>query len=225
MKKYNFIFSIVVLSFVHGINSQEEVSNMPEKTEVTVIEDLMREHGLLRRILLIYEHCASCLEHKKTFDHHILKQAGTLIQTFIENYHEKLEEEYIFPKVRTLSTFNDTIDTLIEQHNAGRKLTRHILSLLNAPHSIHTNRKIAHALQDFIHMYRAHAAREDTIIFPAIHMILSAQDYHELGELFEKIETEKFGDHGFEHILRTVEHLEQSLGIYELKQYTPQLQG
>lgn len=74
----------------------------------------------------------------------------------------------------------------------------------------------------FIQMYDSHSAREDTVIFPAFHQLVPPDVYNALGEKFEEIEEEKFGENGFENILAQVEEIEKALGIYNLDQYTIQ---
>ena len=66
-------------------------------------------------------------------------------------------------------------------------------------------------------MYRPHAAREDTVLFPAFHAMLSAKEYDRLGDLFEDKENELFGKNGFKSTVNKVADLEKSLGIYELR--------
>jgi hypothetical protein len=68
-------------------------------------------------------------------------------------------------------------------------------------------------------MYRPHEAREDTILFPALHEIVSAHEYAALGEDFEKKEHELFGDEGFEKMVDRVAGIEKSMGIYDLAQF------
>jgi hypothetical protein len=46
-------------------------------------------------------------------------------------------------------------------------------------------------------MYSPYEAREDTVLFPAFHGIVSAHEFDSLGEDFEKKEDEFFGDDGF----------------------------
>lgn len=70
-------------------------------------------------------------------------------------------------------------------------------------------------------MYDPHSAREDTVIFPAFHKLVPAQEFKELGERFEEIEEQKFGENGFEHIVNEVANIEKVLGIYNLAQFTP----
>jgi hemerythrin-like domain-containing protein len=70
-------------------------------------------------------------------------------------------------------------------------------------------------------MYRPHAAREDTVLFPAVHRIVSAKEYDALGDVFEDKEHELFGPEGFEKMVGQVEEMEKALGLYDLAQFTP----
>jgi hemerythrin-like domain-containing protein len=69
-------------------------------------------------------------------------------------------------------------------------------------------------------MYRPHEAREDTVLFPALHKIVPAKQLKELGEQFEKEEDRLFGEAGFEKTVEQVAAIEKQLGIYDLTQFT-----
>ncbi|HUE67519.1 MAG TPA: hypothetical protein VMP38_05000, partial [Candidatus Acidoferrum sp.] len=81
--------------------------------------------------------------------------------------------------------------------------------------------KLVETMRLFIRMYRPHEAREDTVLFPAFRSILKPKEFEALGEQFEDKEHELFGKEGFEGIVVQVGKLEQTLGIYELDQFTP----
>ena len=81
--------------------------------------------------------------------------------------------------------------------------------------------KVAEAMRQFNRMYAPHEAREDTVLFPAFHGIVSAHEYDALGEDFEKKENQLFGDDGFEKMVDKVAGIEKTLGIYDLSQFTP----
>jgi hypothetical protein len=70
-------------------------------------------------------------------------------------------------------------------------------------------------------MYRPHAAREDTVLFPAFRELLGGDAYRELGEQLEDGEHARFGEHGFENTVAEVARLEATLGIADLAQFTP----
>src|SRR5262245_23141396 len=66
----------------------------PDAKEVTAAEDLMREHGILRRALLVYSSAASRL--RKGSPQMLpmdIQRTATLFRTFGEDYHERLIEE------------------------------------------------------------------------------------------------------------------------------------
>ena len=69
-------------------------------------------------------------------------------------------------------------------------------------------------------MYRPHAAREDTVLFPAFAELVGRAACRELGEQFEEREHALFGEHGFSDVVREVADLEQTLGIYDLARFT-----
>ncbi len=187
--------------------------------EVSPVEDLMREHGLLNRVLLIYEACGRRLAEKR-FDPAVLNQAAGIIKQFIEDYHEKLEEDYLFPRFEKAGKLVDLVSVLRTQHAAGRKVTARLLQASTGK-ARGRGRQILADIHQFIRMYRPHEAREDTVLFPALHSIISKNEYDSLGEDFEKKEHELFGKAGFEGMVDKVAELEKKLGIDDLARFTP----
>ena len=189
--------------------------------EVSPIEDLMREHGLLNRVLLLYEACGRRLASKTAFDPAVLNQAAGIIRDFIEGYHEKLEEDHLFPRFEKASKLTELVAVLRKQHAAGRSVTARILQATNGGKLRNVRRTLLRDLYAFSRMYRPHEAREDTVLFPALHSLVSRNEYDALGEDFEKKEHELFGKEGFEGMVVKVGELEKKLGIYELSRFTP----
>ncbi len=68
--------------------------------EVSPGEDLMREHGLLKRILLIYGEAIHRLKTKVELPPKAIADSAGIIRAFVEDYHEKLEEDHLFPRFR-----------------------------------------------------------------------------------------------------------------------------
>jgi hemerythrin-like domain-containing protein len=186
---------------------------------VSPMEDLMREHGLLDRALLVYEECAKRLEGGRDVPPSTVGATALLVRRFIEEYHEKLEEEHIFPRFEKANREAELVATLRSQHSAGRTLTLEIERL--APQGPSGRGSLAPALRAFIAMYRPHAAREDTVLFPAFHELVSPAEYEDLGEEFESKEHALFGAEGFEKCVAEVASLEREVGIYELAAFTP----
>ena len=80
---------------------------------------------------------------------------------------------------------------------------------------------LAAALRQFVRMYRPHAAREDTVLFPALRRVVSGHEYGALGEQFEDEEHRLFGEDGFEKVVDEVAQLERRLGLDDLARFTP----
>lgn len=204
----------------------DEKPKRPE--DLSPAEDLMREHGVLNRVLLIYDEHLRLLAAKQTFDGSLLVDAADVIRHFIEDYHEKLEEDFLFPRFRKANKLVSLVDTLLAQHKAGRDLTAQIRELASLPtlkyvtdKSVSDADKLADAMRSFLRMYRPHEAREDTVLFPAFRSIVSPHEYDALGDDFEKKADELFGDDGFFKVVAQVAELEKKLGIYDLAQFTP----
>jgi len=190
--------------------------------EITPPEDLMREHGVLDRVLLIYEAGLHGFGANEDFDPFVLLDGAQVVKEFIEDYHERAEEKELFPRFRRANKLTDLIDVLFRQHEAGRMLTRTIMQ--TAPGSRKDGddrRKLTVAIQAFIRMYRPHAAREDTELFPRLRELVSANEFDGIAEQFERDERERFGQDGFEKVVDRVARLERMIGINDLNQFTP----
>ncbi len=109
----------------------------------------------------------------------------------------------------------------LAHHRRGREITDFILVCTSAA-SLQPQRaaELARALEAFVLMYQEHTAREDTVVFPAWHRILSPAGYHEMGEKFEDIERRHFGKDGFEDAVGQIAAIETQLGLADLAQFT-----
>jgi hemerythrin-like domain-containing protein len=210
--------SVAVVS--HAWAENEKQGEQAE--EVTPPEDLMREDGVLDRVLLIYDTAISRLSANEDFDPSVISDSAKLVQDFIENYHEKSEEDFLFPRFRKANQLVDLVTTLLEQHQTGRKVTRNIIEVATQVRSEATaKRNCIGAMQAFVTMYRPHAAREDTVLFPKLRDIVSGHEFDAIGEEMEKREHQHFGEDGFENAVAQVAVLEKKVGLYDLTQFTP----
>ena len=193
-----------------------------ESVPVTATEDLMREHGVLRRILLVYEAGARRIGQGEDIDPAVFSQAAETMRDFIHDYHEKSEEEHVFPRFKKAGRMVELVDVLLVQHTAGRKLTERILQSAEPSRGNKEQRQaMIDAMQASITLYRPHAAREDTNIFPTLRSLMTPNEFEELGETLEKAETAKFGGDGFEKMAKRVEQIEKRIGTDDLAQVTP----
>jgi len=183
----------------------------------------MREHGVLRRVLLVYGEIARRLETTAEVDAGAIQRCAFLIRRFVEDYHERQEEEMVFPRFERAHKLVELVSVLRAQHQAGRKVTERVRGLATVQSLKDRERRLL--LRDellvFVRMYEPHAAREDTVLLPALHEIVSRSEYEALGEDFERRERRTFGGDGFEHAVADVEAIERAIGIENLAQFTP----
>jgi hemerythrin-like domain-containing protein len=214
--------SLVLPSALSAKGRSDKRGDEKNESEVTPPEDLMREHGVLDRLLLVYEAGLRKLTAKEDFDPVIMTNTAGIVRDFIENYHEKSEEEAVFPRFKKAGKMVPLVDTLLIQHDAGRRVTQAILQAApNSRKDADDRKRLIASVQSFITMYRPHAAREDTDLFPMLRSLVSAHEYDSMAEDFEKKEHQLFGEDGFGKMVDRVAQIEQAIGIYDLNQFTP----
>lgn len=198
----------------------------PTKTKATeggmpATERLMRDSGLLLRILAIYDAGGRRIGGGEDIEPTIFTQAAETMRDFVHGYHEKQQDEYIFARFKKDGRMVELVDVLQAQHAAGRKLTDRILEL--APKSATKNERQAmiEAMQASSVLYRPHVARELTDVWPTLRTLLTPNEFEELGLTLEKDEVEKLGKDGFDKMAKKVEALEKRIGINDLSQFTP----
>jgi len=191
--------------------------------DIPPTEDLMREHGVLRRILLVYEAAARRLAGQDALAVGAVSAAANVVRRFVEGYHEKLEEEFVLPTLEKVGKLGDLTKVIRVQHAAGRKLTDAILIATKSGKAAapEQRRALVAALQSFGRMYAAHAAWEDTELFPVFRAQFTEAQLRELGERFEEQEHKLLGSGGFEGSLKEVGDIETTLGVHDLAAYTP----
>jgi hemerythrin-like domain-containing protein len=194
-----------------------------DEVPVTPPEDLMREHGVLKRVLLIYREGIRRLEASEQLPADALHAGAAIIRSFIEDYHEQLEEQHVFPKLEQAGKLTDVTSVLRTQHARGRVLTDRVVAATSAGTALDQARREAleQDMSAFIRMYEPHEAREDTVVFPTLRQVLPAKEFRDMAEIFEDEEHRRFGQAGFEGVVDKVADIEKSLGIYDLSEFTP----
>jgi hemerythrin-like domain-containing protein len=198
----------------------------PTKTKaaeagIPATERLMRDSGMLLRILSIYETGGRRLGAGEDIEPTIFTQAAETMRDFVHGYHEKQEDEQIFPRFKKAGRMVELIDVLQAQGAAGQKLTAHILELAPKSGTKSERQAMIDTMQASIVLYRPHVARELTDVWPTLRTLLTPNEFDELGAALEKDEAEKLGKDGFDKAAKTVEALEKRLGINDLSLFTP----
>ena len=190
--------------------------------------DSTREHGVLKRVLLIYREGIRRLQAGEQDPAHALNTGAGIIRTFIEDYHEHLEEQVRLPRSSNGQANSPTSPPCCAPStSAAALLTDRVLAATTGAAALDqpARQALVQDMSAFIRMYEPHEAREDTVIFPALREVVPANEFRELAETFEDEEHRRFGQAGFQGVVDKVADIEKSLGIYDLSQFTPALQA
>jgi len=198
----------------------------PSKTKATeggipATERLMRDSGVLLRVLAIYEAGGRRLGGGEDIEPKIFGLAAETMRDFVHGYHEKQEDELVFPRFKKAGRMVELVDVMTAQHSAGRKLTDQVIELAPKSATKGERQAMIDAMQASIVLYRPHVARELTDVWPTLRTLLTPNEYDELSAALEKDEGEKLGKEGFDKVAKRVEALEKRIGINDLSQFTP----
>ncbi len=179
------------------------------------------QHAILDRILLVYEAGMRRAGQGEDIDPAVFEHSAGIVRDFIHDYHEKSEEELIFPRFKTAGRMVELVNVLVIQHAAGRKLTERILAAAPQARNREPREAMGRDIQAFIAMYRPHAAREETDLFPTLRQLVTSDEYEGIADEMEKRERQAFGADGFEKIAKKVAEIETVIGINDLDVFTP----
>jgi hemerythrin-like domain-containing protein len=193
--------------------------------QVTPAENLMRGHGIVGDIVQIYEAVLYRLHTNTGMPDGVLYTTADIARTYLNKYHERLEDQFLFPRFRERGVLADLAQTLFAQHIAGRKLTISILRISETDftHDDAAKTQLERDIRLYEKMYGPHAARENTVFFPAMHEVFSCDEYERMAGAFLEMEDKLFGPNGFEHVVNKVTKIQKSLGLFELDKFTPKI--
>ena len=90
---------LLISSSARGAEEKKKETGKEKEEGISPTEDLMREHGVLRRILLVYDEAGRRLP----ADDAVVRVVGTaaaIVRRFVEGYHEKLGSSSCSPSSR-----------------------------------------------------------------------------------------------------------------------------
>lgn len=187
-----------------------------------VTTDLMHEHGLIMRVLLIYGQFRKQLEKGEKLDPDLLGPVSNLVATVVHGHHEQVEEKYVFARLRGVGDYETLVGRLTGQHRIGRELTATIAQAATPAHGQALgSERLNEALGDFIALYAPHEAREDSVVFPAFERHVSAKAMAAMREELVERERQALGADWFPEAVQQIATVEKALGIHQLKVKEP----
>lgn len=194
-----------------------------EEKVATPIENLMKEHGVLMRILAIYDKVVSDAASGGTFNVSAINRTADLSRGYIGRHHDACEERYIFPKFREAHYIVDIVTELHNQHYAAAMITNQMLALSSTGGDLDENslQTLKNLCAVISRMYRPHMSWEQTIVFPAFYDIVSTDYVKQIQEEMAAEERKILGDTGFRGLVGRLSEIEKEVGTYDLHNYTP----
>ncbi len=183
----------------------------------------MRQHGLLSRLLLLYERILQIIGSSALIPAKELVKSTDIIEAYIQDFHELLEEQFVFRQLGDAGKLAWLVDALFNQHRAGRQLIADIKELGPMSAQKRPQDVLADRMRGFVGMYRPHMAWEDTMLFPAFAQAVPLERMRAFAGLFKKREEALLGKPGFPGLLERTEELEAELGINQITAFTPDI--
>jgi hemerythrin-like domain-containing protein len=192
-----------------------------ETVPVAASERLMRDNALTLRVLLLYAAAGRRLGQGEDLESGIFTQSAEVMRDFVHGYHEKVEEENIFPIFKKAGRMVDLVTVFQSQHTAGRQLTDKILAAAPGIANSDQRKALTDALHATVTLYQPCIARENTDLLPSLRSLMTPSEFEALGQTLEKAEGQMLGADGFEKAAKKVEAIEKKLGTHDLSQFTP----
>lgn len=198
---------------------------------ISAVEKLMQGHGVLRRILLVYEEVLRAMSPPEAPGEGEsgpavveliggLVETTTLLQSYVQGYHERMEESYVFPRVEKFykgAGAAALVVTLRRQHVIAGRLSVDVLVAARMADL----KKLHERLGSLVTLYHAHTTWEDTDLMSAFRQTLTRDLSNELAEKFCTIERRLFGSDAEAHILSQISNVEHRFGIYSPAEFEP----
>jgi hemerythrin-like domain-containing protein len=179
---------------------------------------MLQEHGILRRILLVYDEFLSQLESAETAPPiGAVIDTTTLLQSYVQGYHEVIEETYVFPVVEKIPSMQGLVSTLRRQHALARQLSTDVIVSARMADL----KRLTTTLDALVLLYQAHTAWEDTDLTIALRDVLTPEGSRELLGKIHRVERDVFGPRAEAHALTQIVEIERQFDVHGPAEFEP----
>ena len=184
--------------------------------KMSATQELGLEHAVLDRIMLAMHHSMKMAGKGSKSSLEPCVRGCEIIKQVVDKHHMTIEEEEIYPKFEN-TKLSDMARVLKDQHIEMRKMVARMENLAKKGSDVD---ELKSTFMDFHDMVMAHAAWEETVLFPCMEGTWSDSDLDDLKETQEKHEKKLLGEDATMKIYGMVADLESSAGITSLKDFT-----
>ncbi|BAI63026.1 conserved hypothetical protein [Methanocella paludicola SANAE] len=189
---------------------------------VSAPEALSREHAMLTRLLLAIDNVVDSALDDRSTDLSPINSAANAIQKVVADHHMAFEEESVYPRMEQIDYLSSMTETLEGQHDDARVVNKMVLDLTRGGKVKGKSEmdELALLTKSFKDMITAHAAWEETVIFPAMYDLLPERDMDDINKQFMEAEQRLLGNKGIVEIYRAIDNIEEAAGTHDLSMYT-----
>ena len=180
-------------------------------------EELCVEHAQLTRIMLAIDHTLQAAGKSPKSSLRPVNQACAMIKQLVDEHHMKIEEGYIYPKFED-TELGDFVKVLKNQHIEARKMVAKMTNMSKGGRP--DMDELRSTFTDFKDMITAHAAYEESCLFPAMEGTWSDDQLADLREKQEEDEKRLLGNDATEKTFNMLKDLETSCGIEGINDFT-----
>ena len=173
----------------------------------TPVRDLIEEHQAISVALNIIEQISTRCRKENEINTADINDLLGFLKVFADHCHHGKEENYLFPALEKAGIRKEggPIGFMLRQHDQGRSLIGRMEAAVSGDPVDKAG--FADAATEYVNLMRAHIGRENTVLFPAIEVKLSAAEQLELQENFENHENEVIGEGRHEELHALLERL------------------
>lgn len=191
------------------------------KEKISATQELATEHAMLDRIMLAMNHKLKMAGTGGKADLRPINIACGMIKQVVDQHHMVIEEEQIYPRFED-GELADFVKVLKNQHIEMRKMVSRMenLSKTGAVRDRSEMEELNRLFMDFHDMVMAHAAWEETVLFPVMEGTWSDDELTDLKDLQEDHEEKLLGKNATEKTYGMLMDLEKSVGITSVNDFT-----
>ncbi len=189
---------------------------------VSAPEALSREHAMLVRLMLAIDNVVNSALDDMKADLGPINRACRVIDSVVAGHHMAFEEQSIYPRMEQIDYLSGLTETLEGQHDDARAVNSLVLDLTKSGKikSRGDLDELTLLTKSFKDMITAHAAWEETIIFPAMYDLLSPEDMDSINKKFMESEMRLLDGKGPEELYRQLDSIEEAAGTHDLAMFT-----
>jgi hemerythrin-like domain-containing protein len=189
---------------------------------VSAPEALSREHAMLTRLLLAIDNVVNNALEDRNTDLSPINSAARVIDNVVASHHMVFEEQSVYPRMEQIDYLSSLTETLEGQHDDARVVNDLVLELTKSGKIKGQSEldELTLLTKSFKDMITAHAAWEETIIFPAMYDLLPERDMNDFNRKFMEAEKKLLDGKGPEELYRELDTIEEAAGTHDLAMYT-----